>query len=57
MELFFMVLPTIIGSLVIGVILLAVLTIIRRANQKRCPYCAETVQKMAKVCKHCGKDI
>lgn len=24
---------------------------------KACPYCAEDVKRLAKVCKHCGRDI
>jgi len=24
---------------------------------KRCPYCAETIRRRARVCKHCGKDV
>ncbi|MBW6515160.1 MAG: zinc ribbon domain-containing protein [Candidatus Cloacimonetes bacterium] len=57
MELFLMLLPTIVFSLVLGGILLAIVTIFRRQNQKRCYYCGELVQKVAKVCKYCGKDI
>lgn len=26
-------------------------------TKKRCPYCDELVQRDARVCKHCGRDI
>lgn len=29
----------------------------QQAGLPKCPYCAESVQPSAKVCKHCGKDI
>lgn len=29
----------------------------RGEAKKKCPHCAEWVQKEAKVCKHCGRDI
>lgn len=27
------------------------------ADEKKCPFCAETIKLEAKVCKHCGRDI
>ena len=30
---------------------------IDKKHTKKCPYCAERVQKDAKMCKHCGKNV
>lgn len=27
------------------------------ADEKTCPFCAETIKAAAKVCKHCGRDL
>jgi len=27
------------------------------SDLRKCPYCAELVQKDAQICKHCGKNI
>jgi len=27
------------------------------ADETTCPFCAETIKKAAKVCKHCGRDL
>ena len=27
------------------------------AGKKRCPHCAERIQRRAQVCKHCGRDV
>lgn len=27
------------------------------ADEKACPFCAETIKAAAKVCKHCGRDL
>jgi len=27
------------------------------ADEVRCPFCAETIQRAAKKCKHCGSDL
>ena len=43
----------------IGLIVIACLGKVEKLGRdlKKCPYCAELVQKDALVCKHCGRDI
>lgn len=31
--------------------------LIRPANARQCPHCAEWIRDEAKVCKHCGRDV
>jgi len=46
--------------LIVGVMIVLIISSIsriRRLIRKRCPFCAELVQREATVCKHCGRDI
>ena len=29
----------------------------KAANTKKCPFCAEVIQREARVCKHCGREV
>lgn len=36
---------------------MAIRTILKANFKKECPHCAEIIKSLAKVCKHCGRDV
>lgn len=31
--------------------------VVAESDDKACPFCAETIKREAKVCRHCGRDV
>jgi hypothetical protein len=50
----------VVGGMLLGplaILLFTVSGVSSSKEQKKCPFCAEWVQRAATVCKHCKKDI
>ncbi len=54
MVLFLIAIPVII---VLGIVWLVKRNKQSDANLKQCPFCTETIQAQAKVCRFCGRDL
>ncbi len=50
----FMLLLLVVGMISTFMFLWGVASLFQAAGQKKCNMCAETIQKSAKLCKHCG---
>ena len=46
-------------AVLFGLLMLAfVMVLIRRGpGDAKCPFCAETIKKSARICRHCGRDV